>query len=267
MNDTEEMKETQLATSDGLQLVTQFNWDRAGKVAELCRTFVDATAVSIAGKRYIPVEGWQSIAAAWGYTPSTEEPLKTENGYRCKALLKRDSDGMVISEAYGYVGNDEIWKDRAQYANEAMVQTRAISRVCRNKFAFVAVLMKIPHLVTTPAEEVPRGGFQDKPQGTVDPKESLYQGVLEKAFSSDARKDDKDQRKWFNGEINGRKLWTRKPDIGEDLLAAKGVEVVVRIRSGTKPNVYQVMEVQIPDNPSGANGLEQEPDEIPGLRS
>ena len=41
-----------------------------------------------------------------------------------------------------------------------MAQTRAISRACRSAFAHVVVMMNAG-LSTTPAEEVPLGGFQN----------------------------------------------------------------------------------------------------------
>jgi hypothetical protein len=46
-----------------------------------------------------------------------------------------------------------------------MVQTRAISRACRSAFAHVVVLID-GNLSTTPAEEVPEGGFDDAPRST-----------------------------------------------------------------------------------------------------
>jgi hypothetical protein len=145
--------ESQLpVVSDQLEL----HWSQSNKVAELCKSIVEATAIRLQGKNYIPIEGWQSIAAAWGCTPSTEEPLRTEDGYRVKAILRRDLDGAIISTAYGFVGDDEpIWAKRSRHANEAMAQTRAMSRVCANKFRFIPVLMKIEDLATTPYEEMP----------------------------------------------------------------------------------------------------------------
>jgi hypothetical protein len=41
-----------------------------------------------------------------------------------------------------------------------MCQTRAISRACRSAFAHIVVLID-KSLSTTPAEEVPHGGFED----------------------------------------------------------------------------------------------------------
>jgi hypothetical protein len=54
-----------------------------------------------------------------------------------------------------------MWAKRPTYAKRAMCQTRAISRACRSAFAHVVVLID-RNLSTTPAEEVPFGGFDDK---------------------------------------------------------------------------------------------------------
>jgi hypothetical protein len=70
--------------------------------------------------------------------------------------------GQVIATAEGFVGDDEpTWSSRPTYAKRAMCQTRAISRACRSAFAHVVVLID-RNLSTTPAEEVPFGGFEDK---------------------------------------------------------------------------------------------------------
>ena len=233
----------------------QYSW--AVAVSLVCHDFIDATAVNINGKRYIPVEGWQSIAAAWGCTPSTEEPYQVEGGYRCKAQLKRDSDGAIISEAFAFVEADEIGKDRARYANEAMVQTRAISRVCRNKFAFVAAMMKIKDLSTTPAEEVPRDGFPDASKAkhyllaeTSMPMPVKLRGIVENAKEKqgkDKKTGEMDGTTIYEATVEARYLWTKNGAVGKELIAANGLDAELSLKPGSKPNIYQVLDVRIPD--------------------
>ena len=70
-------------------------------------------------------------------------------------------NGQVISSAEGFLGDDEpMWANRPTYAKRAMVQTRSISRACRSAFAHIVVLID-SKLSTTPAEEIPIGGFED----------------------------------------------------------------------------------------------------------
>lgn len=129
---------------------------RANDVAAVCKAVVTNLATEIQGKKYVPVEGWCTIAAAYGCAPSIREVVEEERGIRAVAELKR-ADGSVVATAEGFCGLDEpTWSNRALYARRAMAQTRAISRVCRTAFAFVVTLMDAG-LQTTPAEEIPHG--------------------------------------------------------------------------------------------------------------
>jgi hypothetical protein len=157
---------------------------QATVVANICKEIVLKTTKKIGFKNYVKVEGWTSIAVAHGCVASIEpgsvrEILREGHvvGFEAVAEIRRQSDGVVLSEAVGYVGDDEMvwfgskgvaverWNDskkkkemvvipkRADYAIRAMAQTRAISRVCRSAFSHVVVLMNAG-LSTVPAEEV-----------------------------------------------------------------------------------------------------------------
>lgn len=139
--------------------------------AGMCREIVVATASKIQGRNFVSVEGWQAIAIAHGCTAGARDVERVEGGVRAIGEVRRMSDGVIISTAEGFVGEDEpTWyggqsrgktlPKRADYAIRAMAQTRAISRACRSAFAHVVVMMKA-NLETTPAEEVPAGGFDN----------------------------------------------------------------------------------------------------------
>lgn len=143
--------------------------------AGLCKEIVVATAMTIQDRKYVRVEGWQSIAIAHGCVASSRDVQRIEGGVRCVGEVRRMSDGVVIAEAEGFVGEDEAtwfggevttkWgkktlPKRSDYAIRAMCQTRAISRACRSAFAHVVVMMNAG-LSTTPAEEVSPGGFDE----------------------------------------------------------------------------------------------------------
>jgi hypothetical protein len=142
---------------------------QATDVAGVCREIVLKTAMEIQRRKYVKVEGWQSIATAHGCTASARDVERIEGGVRAIGEIRRMSDGVVIATAEGFVGEDEpTWfgggpkslPKRPDYAIRAMCQTRAISRACRTAFAHVVVLID-SNLSTTPAEEVPDGGFND----------------------------------------------------------------------------------------------------------
>ena len=139
----------------------------ATDAAGMCREIVSKTAQNIGGRKYVRVEGWQAIAVAHGCIASAGQVERIDGGIRATGEVRRGSDGFLLSSAEGFVGEDEsTWANRPEYAKRAMAQTRAISRACRSAFAHVVVLMDAG-LETTPAEEVPHGGFDDAPRAPV----------------------------------------------------------------------------------------------------
>jgi hypothetical protein len=150
--------------TQALEIVTEKPQElmrRATDVAGICKEIVLKTAVQIQGRKYVKCEGWMSIATAHGCIASSRDVEKVEGGWKAIGEIKRIHDGVVLSTAEGFVGMDETktWAVRPEYACRAMAQTRAISRACRAAFAHVVVLMDAG-LSTTPAEEVPEGGFE-----------------------------------------------------------------------------------------------------------
>jgi hypothetical protein len=127
---------------------------RASDVAGVCRDIVMKTAQTIQQRKYVRVEGWQSIAVAYGCVASARDVEVVPGGVRAIGEVRRMSDGQVIATAEGFVGDDEkTWAARPMYARRAMAQTRSISRACRSAFAFVVTLID-EKLSTTPAEEM-----------------------------------------------------------------------------------------------------------------
>jgi hypothetical protein len=143
------------AVNPALQIIA------AKDAAKVCGEIVKRCAVNIGGRRYIPIEGWQTIAAAFGCVLSAGGVEAIEGGIRATGRVVRVADGAALAEAEGMVGDDETtWAKRPAYARRAMAQTRAMSRAARSAFAFVVTLID-KNLSATPAEEVPDGGFSD----------------------------------------------------------------------------------------------------------
>lgn len=152
--------------------------------AGICRDIVIATASTIGGKSYVGVEGWQAIAVAHGCAASADHVERVTDdgmtGFKAVGIVRRMSDGVEIARGEGFLGDDEgTWSKRPVYARRAMVQTRAISRACRSAFAHVVVMMKAD-LSTTPAEEVPAEGFDNRPRAVrQEPQQASPQRVVE----------------------------------------------------------------------------------------
>lgn len=141
------------------------SWRASTDAAGMCGEIVKKTAMNIQGRRYVKLEGWQALAIAHGCVASADQVERVNDegmgGFRAIGIVRRMSDGAEISRAEGFVGDDEkMWAGRPVYARRAMVQSRAISRACRSAFAHVVVLID-SNLSTTPAEEVPMGGFDN----------------------------------------------------------------------------------------------------------
>lgn len=152
------MSELEIRPDQNMRLAT----DAAG----VCRDIVKKTAVTIQGRGYVRVEGWSSIAIAHGCILSARDVEKIDGGIRAIGEVRRMADGVVLATAEGFVGDDEpTWNKRPEYARRAMCQTRAMSRAARTCFAHVVTMID-SNLSTTPAEEVPVGGF-DAPSDPV----------------------------------------------------------------------------------------------------
>ena len=124
----------------------------------------------IKGKRYVFYEGWCTLAAQYGLVPGIEwsRPLQG-GGFEAKAELRRMDTGVVVATADAECGTagDGEWCERASYAQRSMAETRAVSKVCRVALSWVIVLAGY---AATPAEEVPDGGFDNRPSAPAKPQ-------------------------------------------------------------------------------------------------
>lgn len=136
----------------------------ATDAAGVSRDIVMRTACTIQHRKYVKVEGWQAIAVAHGCILSARDVERIGGefpGIRAIGEVRRISDQAVLATAEGFVGDAEgTWGKRDEYAKRAMAQTRAMSRAARSAFAHVVVMID-SDLSTTPAEEVPEGGFHE----------------------------------------------------------------------------------------------------------
>lgn len=152
------------------------HWRRTTDVAGLVRTVVLNCTVSIQGRKYLTVAGYQAVANAFGCVASARDVLRVEGGWQATGEVRRMSDGMVLSTGVGFLGDDEaMWKTRPQFSKMAMAQTRACGRALRAAFAFMAPVID-GNLQTTPAEEmelVEGSTTPPAPTGTAGLKERL----------------------------------------------------------------------------------------------
>jgi hypothetical protein len=223
--------------------VTEFR--RATDAAELCKTIVQQTAKKIQGRRYVCVEGWQSIATAHGCVLSCDEVREDEEGNVISvATCRRIEDQAVLARAEGFVGMDEkAWAGRPRYARRAMAQTRAMSRVARSAFAHVVVMIDAG-LCTTPAEEVSSDGFVDVPHAEVPEKAQPHQSKAKFPVSEK-------QRKMLYARMKAKDM--TEDQMRELVLTIAGVEHSTDIDRNDMDALLDAIEGWEPEQPKGAD--------------
>ena len=175
------------------------NIKRSTDVAGACKEIVSRTSIKIQNRKYVPVEGWMAIATAHGCNLSATDVKSVDGGISAKGIVRRISDGLILGEAEGFVGDDEkTWASRPLFARRAMAQTRAMSRAARSVFAHVVVLMDAG-LETTPAEEM---GHEIEVKTVVStPQREIVQPVKPEP-KPEPKKDDRDVYNKFKTAIS-----------------------------------------------------------------
>lgn len=231
------------------------NYRMSTDAASVCKEIVVATSSNIQGRNYVSVEGWQAIAIAHGCAAGSGHVERIEGGVRAIGEVRRMSDGQLIATAEGFVGEDEeTWfggknkwgkelPKRPDYAIRAMAQTRAISRACRSAFAHVVVMMNAD-LQTTPADEVPANGFDDKPLTTQTDKAPEQRPVADKPKPSGQLRDDQFALIGTLGPAVGKPLMNICKAYGIDSIAelteAQATKLIEHLKNQPKQALKQL---------------------------
>lgn len=126
--------------------------------------------VEIGTKRHVYVQGWTFLGSMLGVYPVTvwTRQLTQEkdgvDGWEAR-VEARTRAGEVVGGSEAMCTRDEEdkygkrkWEDADHYALRSMAQTRATSKALRQPLDFV---MQLAGFDSTPAEEIPPGGFDD----------------------------------------------------------------------------------------------------------
>lgn len=242
-----------LAVCDPQKQTAVDSYRMSTDAAAMCKEIVLASAQNIQGKKYVRVEGWQAIAIAHGCTASSSNVERTDTGFRAIGKVIRMSDGMVLSTAEGFVGDDEAtWGKRPEYARRAMAQTRAISRACRSAFAHVVVMMNAG-LSTTPAEEVPDEGFKEHEQPKPAPKpEVCGDQIITGIEQVTMKRGEKNGKPWVLYTIHaGEKYTTFSETLAKEAkrAAENGLQVKITYEQTEKGRNLKTLEVLEPREP------------------
>lgn len=148
------------------KLYTALSMQKAKKLAGELTRFLDDNklVMHIAGRKYVPVEGWQFLGETQlGLTSVITEcdPVPTEGKeIKYKAVVEvMNQQGTVISRGFAWCSNSEKKKRTfEEYAVASMAQTRAIGKAYRNILAWI---VKLGGYEATPFEEVDKDRMED----------------------------------------------------------------------------------------------------------
>lgn len=154
---------------------------KVSKIVEKCKLYVE-----INKKKYVCVEGWQTMGTMLGVFPYIEwtKPIKdgtTKCGYEARAVIKTVK-GDIISAGESECRVEEN-RQKDAYAIRSMAQTRAVSKAFRLAMSWVMTLAKYE---PTPAEEI-----------TLEMKEELEKAKNHQTKTSQEQKT--------NSEVKGEK--------------------------------------------------------------
>lgn len=123
---------------------------------------------NISGKKFPVVECWTTLGAMVGVFPQVEGEVRTSGSWKegdftaIATVTARTLDGKVVGRAEALCSQEEKmrgnprWQDK--YAVFSMAQTRAIAKALRLPLSWV---LQMAGIETTPAEEIPPGGFSN----------------------------------------------------------------------------------------------------------
>lgn len=142
------------------KLYSAISNQRAKKLGQELSNFLKSNnlLIEIAGKNYVPVEGWQFVGMQLGLTEVVTEcnpvaPFEDSTEIKYKAVVEViNQHGTVISRGFAWCSNKESKKKGfEEYAIASMAQTRAVGKAYRNILAWI---VKMAGYESTPAEEI-----------------------------------------------------------------------------------------------------------------
>lgn len=118
----------------------------------------------IQGKNYPKVEWWTTVGAVLGLFPREESNVKLardgEVAFEATVGVYR-GDKLVTRASAICSSREKRWGHADEYAVRSMASTRATGKAYRIGLSFLAVMAG---LEATPAEEIPPGGFDERPE-------------------------------------------------------------------------------------------------------
>ena len=151
----------------------------------------------ISGKKYVRVEGWQTLGVMLGILPREKEVVENDGEFTAQVDLIRAGDGRVVGGASSICGTSEkMWAGRERYARRSMAVTRATGKAFRLAFSWI---MTLAGYEPTPAEEMPFEPTQEKQTSKPQAKLSSTSGT---SYSNTSTPD----KNWLLKEMQARNV-------------------------------------------------------------
>lgn len=108
----------------------------------------------ISGKKYVKVEGWQTLGTFLGITARESRVTRHDDGsYEAFVDLIKFADGTIVGGASALCSSQEKrWGNADEFARRSMAITRATGKAYRCAFAWIVTLAGYE---PTPEEEMP----------------------------------------------------------------------------------------------------------------
>jgi hypothetical protein len=156
---------------------------RYQEVAKAVAGVIDSTdlAVNISGRKYVRVEGWQTLGALVGVFASVAWTKRIQDdgrwGYEAEAIIHRLSGEHVSTASAECWSDEENWQGKADFQVRSMAQTRACAKAFRLALGFV---MGLAGYEATPAEEM--DGVKPKVKGTARKATDKQMNLIDKLY-------------------------------------------------------------------------------------
>jgi len=151
------------------------------------------------GKKYVQVEGWNTMGAFLKVFPQEEKVELQADGSWVAYVKLVNSNGEIVGRASHICGDptDRNWSNREAYAKRSMAITRATGKAFRLNYSWI---MSLAGYEATPAEEMPKHVAVEV--FNIDNKEQKQRlcGVLQNTYNI----EDKETWKLVAESINGK---------------------------------------------------------------
>lgn len=204
----------------------------ASEIAEVLANIIDRQKLYslIQGKKYVKVEGWQTLGTFLGIIPKERSVTRLSDGsYEAFVDLIKFADGKVVGGGSALCSiAEKRWSSADEYARRSMAITRATGKAFRSAFSWIITLAGYE---ATPEEEIPR---TEAPKNVSAPtkardlkseiKTEIYTGATEqqKKVLEHCEKENIDQKYWAAIDDNLMNKPFTKVNVGAAVRAALG---------------------------------------------